>query len=110
MIVTECASRQRPGAGLMPRDARNRVVGELIGGAGRGCAARGRDRDVDRAELPAGEVAVIEVSELTVNDVAAVDPNLTAVAPVKPVPVIVTEVPPASGPAVGLMLVTVGVG
>ena len=61
-------------------------------------------------ELAAGEVAVIEVSDLTVNDVAEVDPNLTAVAPVKPVPVIVTEVPPASGPAVGLMLVTVGIG
>ena len=40
--------------------------------------------------------------------VAAVAPKLTAVAPVKPVPVMVTEVPPASGPAVGLTAVTVG--
>jgi hypothetical protein len=61
-------------------------------------------------EVPAEEVAVIEVPDLTVNAVAAFDPNLTAVAFVKPVPVIVTEVPPASGPAFGLMLVTVGIG
>ena len=47
---------------------------------------------------PAGEVAVIEVAELTVKLVALVAPNLTAVAPVKPVPVIVTDVPPAVGP------------
>ena len=40
--------------------------------------------------------------------VAAVVPKSTAVAPVKLVPVIVTEVPPASEPLVGLMPVTVG--
>ena len=58
--------------------------------------------------VPAGEVAVIDVAELTVKPVAAVAPNLTAVAPVKPVPVIVTLVPPAVGPAVGEIEVTVG--
>ena len=58
--------------------------------------------------LPAGEVAVIEVALLTVNEVAAVAPNFTAVAPVKLVPVMVTEVPPAAGPVVGLTIVTVG--
>ena len=42
------------------------------------------------------------------NVVAAVAPNVTAVAPVKLVPVIVTVVPPAVGPAVGLTPVTVG--
>ena len=57
---------------------------------------------------PAGEVAVIELAELNMIDVAAVYPKLTTAAAVKPVPVIVTEVPPASGPAVGLMFVTVG--
>ena len=41
--------------------------------------------------LPAGEVAVICVALLTVNEVAAVPPNFTAVAPVKLVPVIVTD-------------------
>ena len=35
---------------------------------------------------------------------------MTAVAPVKPVPVTVTEVPPAVGPLVGLTPVTVGAG
>jgi hypothetical protein len=60
--------------------------------------------------LPAGVVVVIWVAETTVNDVGAVDPNRTAVAPPKPVPVIVTGVPPASGPAPGLTPVTVGTG
>jgi hypothetical protein len=57
----------------------------------------------------AGLLAVICVDELTVNEVAAVVPNLTAVAPVKFVPVIVTEVPPADGPAVGLTELILGV-
>jgi hypothetical protein len=55
----------------------------------------------------AGEVAVIEVAELTVKLVAATDPKLTAVAPVKLVPVMVTDVPPAVIPRLGLTLVTV---
>ena len=58
--------------------------------------------------VPAGEVAVIDVAEFTVKPVALVAPNLTAVAPVKLVPVIVTLVPPAVGPAVGEIEVTVG--
>src|SRR6478735_9103093 len=58
--------------------------------------------------LCAGDVAVIDVALLTVNEAAAVAPKLTAVAPVNPVPVIVTDVPPAAGPLVGLTLVTVG--
>ena len=60
--------------------------------------------------VPAGEVAVIEVAELTVKPVAGVAPNVTAVAPVKLVPVIVTEVPPVDGPDVGEIKVTVGAG
>ena len=60
--------------------------------------------------LPAGDVAVIEVALLTVNEVAAVAPNFTAVAPVKLVPVMVTDVPPSVVPAVGLIEVTVGAG
>jgi len=59
---------------------------------------------------PAGAVAVIEVSELTVKPSAFAAPNFTAVAPEKPVPVIVTGVPPAVGPAVGEIDVTVGTG
>jgi hypothetical protein len=57
---------------------------------------------------PAGEVAVICVALFTVNVVAPVAPNFTAVAPVKFVPVMVTLVPPAAGPLAGLTLVTVG--
>ncbi len=58
--------------------------------------------------LPAGEVALIEVEPVIVKLVAAVPPNFTAVAPVKPVPVTVTEVPPAKAPADGPTEVTVG--
>ena len=58
--------------------------------------------------LPTGAVAVICVAELTVKPVAAVAPKVTAVAPLKFVPVMVTVVPPAVGPAVGEMLVMVG--
>ena len=58
--------------------------------------------------VPAGDVAVIDVDELTVKLVAAVAPNVTAVAPVKPVPVTVTTVPPVCGPVVGEIEVTVG--
>ena len=56
----------------------------------------------------AGLVAVICVAELTVKLLAAMVPKSTAVAPVKPVPVIVTDVPPAAGPAAGLTPVTAG--
>jgi hypothetical protein len=56
---------------------------------------------------PAGEVAVIDVSELTVNEPALVAPNVTADAAVSPEPVMVTVVPPAVGPALGLTAVTV---
>ena len=58
--------------------------------------------------VPAGLSAVIEVSLTTVTFVAGVVPKSTAVAPVKPVPVIVTSVPPSVGPLVGLTPVTVG--
>ena len=57
---------------------------------------------------PAGEAAVIWVSDTTVKLAAAVAPNLTAVAPVNPVPVIAVDVPPAAGPDAGARPVTVG--
>jgi hypothetical protein len=59
------------------------------------------------AALCGGEVAVIEVAELAVM-VAAVPPKLTAVALLKFVPVMVTDVPPPVGPEVGEIDVTVG--
>ena len=58
--------------------------------------------------LPAGVVAVIEVELTTFTAVAAVPPIVTAVAPVRSVPVIVTDCPPASGPDNGLIAVGVG--
>ncbi len=58
--------------------------------------------------VPAGLTAVIEVSLTKVKLCAAVVPKSTAVAPLKPVPEIVTLVPPPSGPAKGLTLETLG--
>jgi hypothetical protein len=57
---------------------------------------------------PAGVVAVIEVPLTTVTFVAAAEPNVTVAPEAKFVPVIVTDVPPAVGPLLGLTLVTVG--
>jgi hypothetical protein len=49
----------------------------------------------------AGEQAVIVVSDTTLTLVAATAPNVTLVAPVNALPVIVTVVPPAGGPEGG---------
>jgi hypothetical protein len=57
--------------------------------------------------VPAGDVAVIDVAELNVK-LATVAPKVTVVTPVKLVPVMVIDVPPAVGPAVGEIEVTVG--
>ena len=57
---------------------------------------------------PGGEVAVICVSLTMDTDTAPVAPNFTAVAPVKPEPVMVTVVPPPAGPLVGATRVTAG--
>jgi hypothetical protein len=56
----------------------------------------------------AGAIAMMEVSEITLNVTAAVPPNETPVAPVKALPMIVTLVPPVTGPDVGVIFVTVG--
>ena len=58
--------------------------------------------------VPAGLSAVIDVALTTLTFVAAFGPKSTAVAPVNPVPVIVTGVPPAVEPVAGLKPVTVG--
>jgi hypothetical protein len=60
--------------------------------------------------LPGGEVAAIDVALLTVNEVALVLPNFTAVARMKLLPAIVTAVPPAVGPLFGEIEVTDGDG
>jgi hypothetical protein len=48
-----------------------------------------------------GVNAVIWVAELTTKEVALTPPNVTAVVPIKLVPVITTEVPPAVVPETG---------
>ena len=58
--------------------------------------------------LPGGEVAVIDVAEFTVKLVALLAPNFTTVAPVKPAPVTVTDVPPSADPEVGEIELTDG--
>jgi hypothetical protein len=59
---------------------------------------------------PDGAVARIEPSELTTKIVALTVPNVTAVTPLKPLPVMLTFVPPPSGPALGLTAVITGCG
>ena len=58
--------------------------------------------------LPAGVVAVIVVLFTTVTPVAAALPKLTVAPDAKLAPVMVTAVPPATGPLLGLTLLTVG--
>jgi hypothetical protein len=58
--------------------------------------------------VPAGVVAVICESLTTTILDAVMPPMVTAVAPVKPVPVIVTAVPPDVVPITGAMLVKIG--
>lgn len=60
--------------------------------------------------LPAGLTAVIWVSLSTVKLLVAVEPNETLVALVKLEPVMVTVVPPATGPLVGVTDFTDGRG
>jgi hypothetical protein len=59
--------------------------------------------------VPAGLVTVIRVAESAVI-VPATPPKLTPVAPARPVPVIVTTVPPLVGPFAGEIAVTAGGG
>ena len=63
---------------------------------------------ISTVPVPAGAVAVICVALLTVKPVALALPNVTAVVPAKLRPVMVTEVPPNTGPAVGLIDVISG--
>jgi hypothetical protein len=60
--------------------------------------------------VPGGAVALMAESERTVNRVAATPPKETPVAPVKLLPRIVTVVPPAMPPEVGVTPVTAGAG
>ena len=59
---------------------------------------------------PLGATASISESETKLKLVALVLPNLTAVAPVKPAPLITTFWPPAAAPVPGLTPAIVGTG
>jgi predicted glycosyltransferase len=59
---------------------------------------------------PVGTTAAISLSVTTMNKLAALEPKVTAVASLKPEPLIATRFPPATGPEVGLIVVTVGGG
>jgi len=58
--------------------------------------------------LPTGVEQVAEVADVMVTPVHAVPPTVIPVAPVKLVPVMVMDVPPAVGPLVGETEATVG--
>ena len=58
----------------------------------------------------AGVVAVIDVLLTTVTPVAAVPPSFTVAPARKPVPVMVTAVPPFAVPELGVIALTVGAG
>ena len=58
--------------------------------------------------LPAGDTAVQVLGLVQDTPVAGVEPNITEESAVNPVPLMVTVVPPAADPAVGLIPVTPG--
>ncbi len=61
-----------------------------------------------RPVVLAGADAVMVVELTTVTPVAWLAPNATVVGPANPLPVMVTTVPPATGPALGLRALMVG--
>jgi hypothetical protein len=58
--------------------------------------------------VPPGEIAVMTFADLTLTRMALADPNLTAVAPAKLLPVTVTDVPPWTRPSLACTSVTTG--
>ncbi len=59
--------------------------------------------------VPGGAVAVMDVPELTVASLAGLEPKSTVALDPKLVPVIVTTVPPSTGPKAGFRAATVGI-
>ena len=58
--------------------------------------------------VPAGVVQLRLVSLMTTTLLQALPPTVTALAPVKSVPLTVIEVPPAAGPALGVTVEITG--
>ena len=65
---------------------------------------------ISTVPVPAASTAVICVDELTVKLAAAVLPKFTVDAPVNPLPVMITLVPPVAGPVTGFKPVVAGTG
>lgn len=92
------------------------AVNEVIEGAGNVIAKAAADEAVppgvttltNPLDAPVGTTAVIDVALTTVKDAASKPLNLTRVAPVRAVPVIVTDVP--AGPLVADKAVIIGAG
>ena len=108
-MVTDVPPAVDPTRGADRRDNRRSDVGVVVGA--RSSPSRRRRWSTVTLTVPAdsaGATAVIEVAEFTVTLVAATLPKLTVSPDAYEVPVIVTDVPPAVGPAVGLTGVTVG--
>ena len=59
--------------------------------------------------VPAGLVATSSLADTNSTSVAALEPNLTSLFFVKPLPLIVTDVPPPVGPSFGEIPLTAGV-
>ena len=101
---TDCGSA----TGADARDRRRLELEVVCGGHSTG---RRRTSSPSRStvpDVPSGDIAVIDVGELTVKLVASAASNSTAITCVKLVPVIVTAVPPVAGPFLGDTLTTVG--
>jgi hypothetical protein len=96
VIVTVVPPVVGPAVGEIEVTVGAGTIGELVRSAGRAGPAQGGVTRTSTVPVPAGAVAVIWVALLTVMPVAAVAPNVTAVAPVKRVPVMVTVVPARS--------------
>jgi len=111
VIVTDVTPVLGPEPGLTAvTTAVGRGVGERVLGAGGARATSGGDHHIhgaDQARRGCGRDAAVAVHR----DVGGRDTaKLHVVAPVKPVPVMVTEVPPVVGPEDGLTPVTAGAG
>ena len=107
VMVTDVPPDPGPLAGDTARHRWPKVT-KLIGRARRADASRRRDGDVNRTSRMRRRRRRDRSCADHRHAGRAVPPNVTAVAPVKLVPVMVTDVPPAAGPEFGLTLVTVG--
>ena len=104
VMVTRGAPGRRAGVGLTLVTVGGRDVGEWVVRAG----GAGTPRPVTVTSTvpaePAGAVAVMVGPAIDGEGGCGCGPNFTALAPVKLMPLRVTQVPPAVGPVVGLML------